>query len=295
MNLYYIGSALNLSALYMIAGCGAAVSIKSGELNLGGEGQIYLGGFISAVILGAVAPDSPAAYSALFVFLALALAFALPALVTLFSAALKLLRGADFLFTSFIASAAIIPFIDGLIAGPARSHTENLLATPYIDQRLRLAQLLPPSPLNASFIIGLALCIALWFLINRSAWGRQLTILGISPRFSEFSAFSRSRLTYTSALLSGGMHGLCGAAAILGTYYTCHSGFYSGTGWNAFSAALIAAANPLLLIPSSIFMGFITTYANRYALYNNFGFDISSLIQAVILFIISFPIIRRRK
>ena len=295
MNLYYIGSALNLSALYMIAGCGAALSIKSGELNLGGEGQIYLGGFISAVILGAIAPESSPAHSAIFVLLALALAFILPALVTLFSAALKLLRGADFLFTSFIASAAIIPFIDGLIAGPARSHTENLLATPYIDQKLRLAQLLPPSPLNASFIIALVFCLALWFLINRSAWGRQLTILGISPRFSQYSAFSRSRLTYTSALLSGGMHGLCGAAAILGTYYTCHSGFYSGTGWNSFSAALIAGANPFLLIPSSIFMGFITTYANRFALYNNFGFDISSLIQAVILFIISFPLVRRHK
>ena len=295
MNLYYIGSALNLSALYMIAGCGAALSIKSGELNLGGEGQIYLGGFISAVILGAIAPEASPAHSAIFVLLALALAFILPALVTLFSAFLKLLRGADFLFTSFIASAAIIPFIDGLIAGPARSHTENLLATPYIDQKLRLAQLLPPSPLNASFIIALVFCLVLWFLINRSAWGRQLTILGISPRFSEFSAFPRSRLTYTSALLSGGMHGLCGAAAILGTYYTCHSGFYSGTGWNSFSAALIAGANPLLLIPSSIFMGFITTYANRFALYNNFGFDISSLIQAVILFIISFPLFRRHK
>lgn len=295
MNLYYIGSALNLSALYMIAGCGAALSIKSGELNLGGEGQIYMGGFISAVILGAIAPESSPAHSAIFVLLALALAFILPALVTLFSAALKLLRGADFLFTSFIASAAIIPFIDGLIAGPARSHTENLLATPYIDQKLRLAQLLPPSPLNASFIIALVFCLALWFLINRSAWGRQLTILGISPRFSQYSAFPRSRLTYTSALLSGGMHGLCGAAAILGTYYTCHSGFYSGTGWNSFSAALIAGANPLLLIPSSIFMGFITTYANRFALYNNFGFDISSLIQAVILFIISFPLVSRHK
>ena len=77
MNLYYIGSALNLSALYMIAGCGAALSIKSGELNLGGEGQIYLGGFISAVILGAIAPEASPAHSAIFVLLALALAFIL--------------------------------------------------------------------------------------------------------------------------------------------------------------------------------------------------------------------------
>ena len=51
MNVYYLGSALNLSSLYMLAGCGALISIKSGDFNLGGEGQIYLGGFISAIIL----------------------------------------------------------------------------------------------------------------------------------------------------------------------------------------------------------------------------------------------------
>ena len=51
MNVYYLGSALNLSALYMLAGSGAVISIKSGEFNLGGEGQIYLGGFVSAILL----------------------------------------------------------------------------------------------------------------------------------------------------------------------------------------------------------------------------------------------------
>ena len=64
-------------------------------------------------------------------------------------------------------------------------------------------------------------------------------------------------------------------------------------GWNAFSAALIAGANPLALIPSSFLMGFMTTYANRYALFHNFGFDISSLIQAAILFLIAFPIVEK--
>ena len=157
MNLYYLGSALNLSALYMIAGSGAALSIKSGELNLGGEGQIYLGGFISALVLGFFSTSSHTKVASTPVLLAhiisLALAFAIPALVTLFSALLKKVRGADFLFTSFIASAAIIPFIDGLIAGPARSKTENLLATAFIAPQFRLSQLLPPSPLNASFIV----------------------------------------------------------------------------------------------------------------------------------------------
>ena len=288
MNLYYLGSALNLSGLYMIAGCGALISIKSGDFNLGGEGQIYLGGFISTILLASFGELSRGATIPA-VFLALCAAFLLSGLMALLSAVLKILRNADFLFTSFIASAAIIPFIDGLISGPARSQTENLLATPFIPRGARLPSILKPSPLNASFLVAIALCILLWFILNRTAWGRQITVLGVSPVFSRFAGFACPSLSMTSAFISGGMHGLCGAAAVLGTYFTCHQGFYAGSGWNAFSAALIAGANPLALIPSSLFMGFVTTYANRYALYNNFGFDISSLIQAVILFVIAFP------
>ena len=292
MNAYYIGSALNLSALYMIAGSGAAVSIKSGDFNLGGEGQIYLGGFISAVILGfgtkiALLP-APIA-----VFLAISAAFLLTAVIALISALLKIFRRADFLFTSFITSAALIPFIDGLIAGPARSKTDNLLATPFIGAAVRLKQLLPPSPLNTSFILAIALCAGLWLALNRTSWGRQLCVLGISPDFARYAGYDRRALGCGAAVISGGLHGLCGAAAILGTYFSCHQGFYSGIGWNAFSAALIARANPIFLIPSSLFLGFITTYANKFAMYHNFGFDISSLIQAVVMFIIAFPLVRK--
>lgn len=295
MNIYYTGSALNLSALYMIAGSGALISIKSGDFNLGGEGQIYLGGFVTAVLLAKVSETAGFPVTGLAVLGALAVAFACSALMAALSSVFKILRNADFLFTSYIASSAIIPFIDGLISGPFRSRTDNLLATPFIPEQLRLTSILPPSPLNASFIAALALCVTAWALLYRTAWGRQLCILGTSPEFSRFAGFASHRLSLSSALLSGGLHGLCGAAAILGTYFTCHQGFYFGMGWNAFSAALIAGANPLLLIPSSLFMGFITTYSNKYALYHNFGFDIGSMIQAVILFIIAFPILQKTK
>ena len=116
MNLYYLGSALNLSGLYMIAGCGALISIKSGDFNLGGEGQIYLGGFVTAILLSSL-PAGSWWTAGLALCISLLLAFLIPGLIALFSAVLKILRNADFLFTSFIASAAIIPFIDGLFLG----------------------------------------------------------------------------------------------------------------------------------------------------------------------------------
>lgn len=286
MNLYFFGSAINISALYMTAGLGAAISIKSGNLNLGGEGQIYIGGFVCAIIL----QTFQSVPVVLTLPLSLLLAIIASAAIACLCAFFKLNRNSDFLFTSFISSAAIIPVIDGLIAGPFRSRSDNLLSTPFIPDSARFKAFVPRSPLTIMIAITVAFCIFFFFAINRTSYGRKLTIYGTSPLLAEYAGYNEKKLFYSSALISGGMHGLCGALAVLGVYFTCHSGFYQGIGWNSLSAAMIANSNPLLLIPSSLFMGFITTYANKYAMYANFTFDVSGLIQAAFLFIISFPL-----
>ena len=66
---YYLGSMLNTATLFVIASLGAIFCTKSGELNLGGEGQIYLGGFITAILLNAFS-TLPAFFAILFSFLA---------------------------------------------------------------------------------------------------------------------------------------------------------------------------------------------------------------------------------
>lgn len=286
MNLYYVGSALNLSSIYMIAGAGAAISLKSGKLNLGGEGQIYAGGFLCAVLLDFFGKiNVPPVFA---VFFSIFVAFCVSGALTLFCAFLKQVKNADFLFTTYIVSTAVIPFIDGLIAKPFRSESDNLLATPFILEKYRFSSILPPSALNFTFFAAIFALILFFFLIFRTAYGRKLCVLGISEEFSKFSGYDVKKLSFSSAFISGGMHGIAGAFAICGTYFTCHSGFYSGAGWNAFSAALIADSNPILLIPSSIFMGFLTTYSNKFALYNGFGFDMTNLLQGFIIFAISF-------
>lgn len=300
MNVYYFGSALNLSSIYMFAGAGAAISLKSGKLNLGGEGQIYCGGFICAVLLNFFSrflndSISISVFLSIFcVLISFALSFCISGLQTLFCTFLQIKKNADYLFTTYILSAATIPFIDGLIAGPARSKTDNLLATPFINKSFRFSQIMPPSALNLSFFAAIFVLCFFFFLIYRTAYGRKLCILGISQKFSNFAGYDIPKLSYSSSFISGGMHGLAGACAVCGTYFACHNGFYAGMGWNAFSASLLAMSNPLLIIPSSIFMGFLTTYSNKFAMYNNFGFDMTSLLQGVIILIISFITPKKR-
>lgn len=283
--MYYFGLMLSLSAIYMVAACGSASCLKAGRINLAGEGLIYLGGFLCAILLDLFAAVKVPAIPA--VTLAFVLAAAAGALLLIFCEFLYKFKKADFLLTSFITSSAIIPLIDGLISGPCRSKTGNLLATPYLAASYRFASILKPSPLNASIFAALLLCIGLELFYTKSSFGKRSGIYGISPRFSYYSGFDCNKISFTAAALSGALHALAGALAVCGIHFTCHAGFYSGLGWNALSVAMIAKNRPLLVIPAAIGMSALMTYSSRYALYSNLDFDVNMLIQAVILFMIA--------
>lgn len=286
---YYFGSFLNTAALLMFAGTGAAVALKSGNLNLGGEGQIYAGGFIAAILLRSASCSAAMLIPA---FIAAAAAGALQVLV---SALLRKFKKANILLTSFLISAAIIPCIDSLIAGSFRSQTGNLLATAFISPNVRFLQILRPSPLNVSFFAAPAVCILCYFIIFKTNAGRKLQIWGTAPEFARCCGYSETKALFFPLIFSGVMNGLTGAAAVCGTYYTCHTGFYSGMGWNALSCALIAQSNPLMLIPASLILSWLYTSTGRVSLMQGLPFDISSLIQGIILFCISIHYISRRR
>ena len=282
---YYLGSMLNTATLFVIASLGAIFCTKSGELNLGGEGQIYLGGFITAILLNAFS-TLPAFFAILFSFLA---SMFFSGFLTLLSAILKKSKNTSFLLTSFIISAAIIPIIDGFIAN--RFNEGTLLATPFINERFRFPIIFPPSSLNISFFIAIVLMILIYLFFSKTKFGSQIEVYGISPEFAIYSGLNITKISFVSAFMSGAFHGLTGAIAICGTYYTCHTSFAVGLGWNALSVAMIASNNPILTFPAAIFLAWILTSAERISMFNNANYDISSLIQAIILFIISIPFV----
>ena len=294
---YSIGIILALSALYMTAGTGNAICLKSGKFNLGGEGQIYAGGFVCAIILdtfgklGTTGPKGPNGAPAFFaITIAFLAAAIISTLLVLISTQLEKKRGANFLLTSFIVSSAIIPLIDGLITGPFKGDSGNLIATNYIIDKYRFVSILPPSSLSPYFFVAIILCIVGGLFIYRTRFGKQICIYGEAKEFALYTGLSENAICYSATAASGALNGITGAAAVMGTYFFCSPGFYAGMGWNALAVAMIARLNPFFVIPSSLFLATLTTAADQYALFNNYDFDISGLIQAVIIFVIAFPL-----
>lgn len=287
-SVYFFGSMLNTAGLLLFGSLGASIALLSGNINLGGEGQVYAGGLITALILHRFNSFlSPLA--------AITAVILICGALTLIPILLKMYRRTSELLTSFLFSASIIPLIDWAIANPLRDQTQNLLATPSILDRYRLRSLLPPSKFTVSFFIAAALCLIVYFLIFKTRPGSLFRISGKAPEFAVYAGLNTKKHNILAMCASGSLHGLCGFFAVTGMYYTAHQGFYLGMGWNALSIALIAKRNPILLIPASLILSYIFTASDYAVLTNNFSFNMTSIIQAAVLLVISVSHIRRKK
>lgn len=295
---WYTGRMLNTASLLLLSALGSLLSLYSGELNLGGEGQVYAGGFITAVFLNAVCPAGlePNFAARMFTLLAAFLLSAITgALLTLIPGLLNLFRKIPILLSTFLLSLAVIPCIDAGIATIVKISGGNLLSTPPIASAFRFSRLLPPSQLNTSSLIILVLFTAVFILLFRTRTGEIFRICGRAPEFALYSGFHLRTSRMAGLLLSGAFHGITGFFAITGTYFACQNGFYSGMGWNALTVALIAQNAPELLLPASLILSWLFTASDSLTLTGNLAGDLTSIIQAVVLLTITVRFVVGRK
>lgn len=289
-SMWYVGNMLDLAGLLMLAGAGSALAMKGGTFNLGGEAQLYAPAFVTAAILSAsstaLAPTTALPAPAVFAFALFAAAFT-GALLGFIPGILKARFGTNELIVSFLLSAAIVPVLDYLVAGPFRDTGGSLIATPAIDRAFRLTRLLAPSTFNVSFFVAVLLALASAFLLKNTVSGYRYRMTGAAPEFARFAGFRVKAVTVSSMTLSGLFHGLAGFFAIAGTWFMCHQGLTAGMGWSALAVALIAKANPLAVIPSALLYAWLETASDSALLSTATGFDTTSIVQAVIFLVVS--------
>lgn len=283
-----LGNMLNNAGLLLFAATGSLFAFKCGYFNLGGEGQIYFAGFLTAIFLQKNWSGS-AFFQFTFVMFSI---FFISGLIGLFLGFLKLKFNADILLTSFLVSAGLIPLIDYLITKPLRDISGNLLALPPIYEKFSLHSLMPPSSFNISFFIAIFFAVMFFFFFAKTRYGYRLYISGKAEEFARFSGFSYIAPPIAGMAVSSGMHGLTGFFAITGTWNVCHLNFSSGMGWAALAVALIARQNFAAVIPAAFLYSWVQSASDAAVLSGALGFDTGIFLQAAIFFFISAEIFK---
>jgi simple sugar transport system permease protein len=282
-NTYAFGNMLASTVPLMLAGLGVSLAFASRNFNLGGEGQVYAGGLV-AVLVCLAFPDSPPAGVQILAALAAATA---GALIGSFSGLLKRLLDVDELISSFLVSAIVVLVVDYLITGPFQDVSSNFQTTLAIAPAFRFPRILPPSSLSTGIFLGLAASLIAKLAFDRTRFGYELRVYGQGGEFARYSGIDTGLYTLLPMGLSGALHGLAGAAMIMGSYYKAMKGFSSGVGWSAISVALIAHNDPLAVIPSAFFLAYLDAGAKGVMIGSNVTSEIVSVVQAVIFFLIT--------
>jgi len=279
-NLFNFGNMLNSSVPYIFGALGIIISMKAGHLNLGGEGQVYLGAFIT--IITALALDTFGISGAV---IASAAGVLSAGALSAFSGFCKAKWNANELITTFLLSCAVIPVINYFVTGPFLDPQTSLLSTKKIAENMRLTLILKPSNLSSGFIIAVLFVFIIWFFLGKTKTGYELRMAGHNEMFARYGGINTKRNTVIALFLSGCFYGLAGSAAVIGNHYSVIKEFSAGLGWSGLTTALIAGFSPAAVIPCAVFLAWINSGA-RIAMQNTgLTFEVAYIVQAVIFFL----------
>ena len=230
----------------------AALPLRGGMVNLGGDGQLVIGGLVAALVpLYLPAPGPVAAVAAV---LAAMLASGLYASLAAWG---EVRSGVPLLISSLLLSYPAVGVASYLVGFPLRDATTGLAQTVMIPASARLPAIV--GPLNVGLILIAIAAAALVFYDRRTVGGYELRMRGLNPRFAAYGGVALNAQTMRVMFASGSIAGLVGATIVLGSQYRFQDGalITPAYTWSGLMAALLAGGEPLGAIGAGLFFAIL--------------------------------------
>lgn len=286
-----LGNALNRASLLILPALAIILAFGTGVFNLGGEGQIYLGG-LTALLFLLLFPHMPILPALFFSWTVAALCSGLLALLSAF---LKEWGQVNELISTYLLSLGISHLVDGLITGPMADKSSYLMTTRSISEAYRLPSWHPPSHLNGSVMLVVILLLGFYLFLYRRQEGFYWRLTGMNPPLAEYTGASVLQIRRRALFLSGALHGLTGALMICGTYFMALQGFSGGYGWDGMAVALMAELHPLGLIPAALFFSLLLTGAENAHLQGYLGVNLEGFLLALAFFLLTSRVLLQKR
>ena len=250
-NGYRFADTLDRSSIMILAGIAGSIAFRTNIINLGLEGQLYIGAFAAAWV-GFTFTNLPSIVHIPLGLIAGILGGAFWTLPVLY---LKLRWKIPELVPTLMLNYIAIRLTDYLIAFPFRDPTAPMAGSPLVAASARLPKLIQGSTINIGFIIAILLIFISYWFIFKTKVGYEMRMVGLNQDFAAAAGLPVRRSIILAMLISGGVIGLGGAIMILGFFGRFLGGFSSGYGWDGFMIAIIAQNHPFAVFPAAIFFG----------------------------------------
>jgi simple sugar transport system permease protein len=246
----------------LLVGAGICIAFRANMLNIGGEGQIVMGGLAGTITALAV-PGLPGPVLVPLVLLAGLLGGALWGAIP---GALKAYLNVNEILSTIMLNIVAVQLMNYLLAHPMIDKTQSDVFA-RIPQTQRLAPsadlpiLLHGTQLHAGVLVAVLGAVAAYVLLWRTGLGFRLRAVGLSREASRYAGMPVRRTMVLAMTFSGALSGLAGAILVFGS--ESHrmvtdgtaTGFTGNAGFNGIVAALFGGLHPLWTILSAFVFG----------------------------------------
>ena len=137
-----------------------------------------------------------------------------------------------------------------------------------------------------NILIVAVLTVVMYFYMTRSKQGYEISVVGESERTARYVGIKVGKVIVRTMMLSGGLCGLAGLLLVGGTDHTITTTIAGGRGFTAVMVAWLAKFNPLVMVFTSFLLVFLSRGASEittiYGLNHSFG----DILTGIILFFI---------
>lgn len=270
----------------IFGGLAVAFAFKAGLFNIGGQGQLLIGGIVAAY-LGFAIDGLPLIIHMPLALLGGSLAGAGYAAI---AGALRAYTGAHEVITTIMLNYIAINLTDYLANGPWKA--EGIIArTPPV---LETAVIPKIGGYPVGFFLACAMAVLTFYLLYRTTWGYAIRTTGLNPHAAQYAGIKVAHIIVLTMAFSGFLAGMGGAIETLGVVGRFQPGFNAGLGFDGITIALLGKTNPLGVIPAAILVGAMQAGANQMQFDAGVRFQIVDIILALMLFFVSADMIVRK-
>nr|WP_235527539.1 ABC transporter permease [Burkholderia sp. Leaf177] len=259
---YAVGASINRSLAFALVGTGFVLANRAQLTNVGGEGQIAIGGITAtAVSLSGGVAHLPFGLAFILPMFAAALAGgvwgAIPGL-------LKARAGTNEVISTLLMSFIAVWFLYWCVQSEAllRQPMSNAATLPEsleISDATKLPQLAADSGagLHIGLPITVVLGIAVAILLLRTRFGLYLRAVGLNALAARRAGMPITSTIVGALALAGAFGGLAGALMLQGDQYSLKAGFSSGYGFDGLVVGLLARGSVTGVFAAALLFGFL--------------------------------------
>ncbi len=281
----------------LIIAVGICIAFRAGVINIGAEGQVFVGAITAVSFslgLGATLPAILLAPLTLLAgFLAGAFWGAIPGYL---KARFDVNEILSTVMMNEIAVQLLLYLLSGPLIDPAQvAAGSRIPQSAQIPEASWLARLAPPSQVHVGLFIGLAMAVVVYLLLWRTTIGYRIRAVGQNKNASRYAGISVPRYLMLALVLSGGLAGLAGAVELQGINHRVVEGFAVGYGFSGIVVALFGRLHPLGAIPSAFLFGALLVGADKMQRTMQVpSATVTALQGLIVIFVVSSDIFVRR-